>query len=71
MDVLADIGENPALELTAVLLLMAIWGGCSLTLSMTMTAGAKLYTGGPKKARHWHAKSAPVTIKRDRLAVTN
>ena len=27
MDLLADLGENPALELIAVRLLMAIWGG--------------------------------------------
>jgi hypothetical protein len=27
MDLLADLGENAALEVTAVLLLMAIWGG--------------------------------------------
>ena len=32
MDLLADLGENPALELIAVLLLMAIWGGAILAV---------------------------------------
>ena len=32
MDLLADLGENPALELIAVLVLMAIWGGAILAV---------------------------------------
>jgi hypothetical protein len=32
MDLLADLGENAALELAAVLLLMAIWGGAILAI---------------------------------------
>ena len=39
MDVLADIGENPALELTAVLLLMAIWGGAILAVDRWVWSG--------------------------------
>ena len=39
MDVLADIGENPALELTAVLLLMAIWGGAILAVDHWVWSG--------------------------------
>jgi hypothetical protein len=32
MDLFADIGENSALELIAVLLLMAIWGGAVMAV---------------------------------------
>ena len=39
MDVLADIGENPALELTAVLLLMAIWGGAIVAVDHWVWSG--------------------------------
>jgi hypothetical protein len=39
MDLLADIGENPALELTAVLLLMAIWGGAILAVDQWVWSG--------------------------------
>jgi hypothetical protein len=39
MDILADIGENPALELTAVLLLMAIWGGAILAVDHWVWSG--------------------------------
>ena len=39
MDVLADIGENSALELTAVLLLMAIWGGAIVAVDHWVWSG--------------------------------
>jgi hypothetical protein len=39
MDLLADIGENPVLELTAVLLLMAIWGGAILAIDHWVLSG--------------------------------
>ena len=39
MDILADIGENPALELTAVLLLMAIWGGAIVAVDHWVWSG--------------------------------
>ena len=39
MDVLADIGANSALELTAVLLLMAIWGGAILAVDHWVWSG--------------------------------
>ena len=39
MDLLADLGENPALELIAVLLLMAIWGGAILAVDPWVWSG--------------------------------
>ena len=39
MDLLADLGENSALELTAVLLLMAIWGGAILAVDHWVWSG--------------------------------
>jgi len=39
MDLLADLGENPALELIAVLLLMAIWGGAILAVDHWVWSG--------------------------------
>ena len=39
MDLLADLGENSALELTAVVLLMAIWGGAILAVDHWVWSG--------------------------------
>jgi hypothetical protein len=39
MDLFADLGENSALELLAVLLLMAIWGGAVVAIDHWVWSG--------------------------------
>jgi hypothetical protein len=45
MDLFADIDENSALELLAVLLLMAIWGGAVMAVDYWVWSGRNDWRG--------------------------